>query len=429
MQDGTFQRQTVTFLAAILLVFGAVSTAFSAVPEPQSGGKFFQSKGTKAAPNYEGRAGGPSYEYGKGLQLWQVHLKPFANYSYKWDNNIFLEENGRESDFSHNLSTGVTGELPINGGQHVISGSYLADFEWFQSHTDQDHIDHTVVLGGDFNFVPFSLNLEDVFRRTVDRSDTEFTTRISREENTAHALLEIPFASFFLETEPYDLTVDYRIPADDIFSHNQFIIFQRVGIDVAPSTQLLAEYGYENIYYWNVNDRDGDANQAAVGLRGTFRERISYQIWGGAQWRIYDVASRPDFNGFIMRSAVQYEISEASKIVLKADRNPQESTFDDQSFYVRNRIELGWTQQIAERLFFNTRENIQYNEYSRITVRDHTERTRRDYVWESAVGLEYFMPNDLISFFGEYKYSARESNTSLLSYDDQTVSAGIRSKF
>lgn len=420
------------FFAVVFSVVLVSSPVFAELPPLKSEGKFFESKGTKAEEAYEEKAGAPVYEYGKGIQLGPAHFKPFIQYDRIWDNNIFRDENGRKEDWINHLNTGVVGELPLGGGQHLLSGGYAADYEWFERFDSQDHGDHTVDAGLNLNFVPFSLGIDENFKRTVDRSGTEFTQRVPRNENAVRGLLEVPFAQFFLETEVYDLDVDYRLPEDEIFNHHDFTIFQRVGFDLSPRTQILGEYGYKNISYGESTvDRDGDANQVALGLRGALTELVTYQIWGGAQFRIYDDSTRPDYHGPIARGAIDYAISPTATIGLKGDRNPQESTFDGQSFYVRNRLELNWKQQVAERLYLKSREIFQYNEYSRENsfIRDNEQVTRKDAVWETGVGLEYFMPNELVSFFGEYKYRARESNTGLLDYDDQTVNFGVKATF
>lgn len=431
MQHLSNGRLARIFSAALMLSFFAPAVVFAAIPEPKSGGKFFQSKGTKAEENYQeqGRPGTPAYEWGKGLQIWQILLKPFVQYIAQWENNIFYDHVDTKDDLIHRLSAGVKGELPLNGGQHLLSGGFTDDSEWFDRFSGQDHNDYTFNGALDLNFVPFSLNVEDTHRRTVDRADTEFTTRVSREENTAHGLLEIPFAAFFLETEALNFNTVYRAPEDKEFDHNDFTIYQRAGLDISPKTQLLVEYGYENLDYAKDPERNGNANQVMLGLRGNWTDRITYQAWGGAQWRIYDDGLRPDFDGFVARSALQYDITDKSNVILKFNRDPQESTFDNQSFYVRNKGSLAWKQQIAERVFLNADGALSYNEYSRITLLGPQETTRRDYVWESGVGFEYLMPNDVVSIFGGYRYIARDSNFSGFSYGDNVLNVGVKASF
>ena len=426
------QRVMYILTIGFLLLFYGVRPAFADVGETESKGKFFESKGTQAAEEYEETAGQPVYDYGKGLQIGSVHLRPFIEYAHEWDDNVFLDETGTKSDHINRLSAGGAAELPFGGGQHLLTGSYKADIEWFQRFGAQDHNDHTVGAALDLNYVPFSLAIDDSFRRTVDRSGTEFTQRTARDENMLHALLEVPFAQFFLESEVFDFNVDFRLPEDDVFDHNDFTIFQRIGYDISPITQILGEYGYKNIQYPNTvspDDRDGHAHQAALGLRGQWTEKITYQAWGGAQFREYDLESTPEFDGFIFRGALVYNITETGVISLSGDRSPQESTFDGQRFYVRNRAEFSWRQQVAERVFFSTREVFQFNEYSRESLRGGVSQVREDIVWEAGLGLEYMMPNDIVSFFGEYKFRSRESNTVNLDYDGQSITAGVRAAF
>lgn len=415
---------------SLVMLAGNCHNAF-ALLDLKSEGKYALSKGTKADALYEERQGAPvyDYEYGKGAHLGPVHLKPSIDYNWEYDTNIFMEENGRQSDVINRLMPVLEAELPLNGGQHLLHASYRAIIEWFERNGQQDHEDHIGSIGADLNFVPFTLSVEDTLMRTVDRADTEFTTRVQRDENTFRGLLEVPFARFFLESEVYDFDVTYDNVLNQGFDHHEFNIYQRIGYDWTPSTQLMAEYGYKNIGYANVEDRDGDANQFALGARGHLTELVTYQAWLGAQFRIYDEDSRPDYHGLIARGALRWDMSEQSRIELRGDMSPQESTFDGQSFYTRHRIEADLRRQIAERVFINGKFGVDYNAYSRITVRNNTERTRRDYQYYTGGGLEYLMPNDLISFYAEYLYQARDSNTAFLDYDDQKITGGVRARF
>lgn len=410
-------------------LLGLSVSSWGASPQPESGGKFIQSKGTKAAEDYQGRAGDAAYEYGKGFQMGAVNLKPYIQYNGYWDSNIFYDESGERSDWVNQLLTGVAGELPISGGQHLLTASYGTEVEWFNKFDSQDHNDHRVDAALNLNFVPFSLKLDNDWRRTVSRADTEFTSRVARLENTFHALAEIPFSSFFLEEEFIDYDINYRTPENNVFDRNDFNFFQRAGVDISPNTQLLVEYGYTLIDYDQGGTRDGDANQVSLGVRGRLSERVSYQFWGGAARRIYDVSSRPDYHGFVTRGALQYDISDKSNVALKGDIRPEESTFDNQSFFTRTRIKLEWKQQIAERVMWHSNGSFQYNEYSRTTVRNGVDKVRKDDIWGVGTGLEYMMPSDLVSFSLDYKLLSRNSNTASLDYDDHIIMAGIRAAF
>ncbi len=411
-----------------------VSTlSYAEIPTPKSEGKYFYGLGTKSHELYEQEAGAPIYDYyGKGLQVGPVKLRPGGEYRLRAEDNIFYEEQGeKKSDGVHTLYGTVRGELPLGGGQHLLTSGASVVREYFMEFDNSDHTDYRLNAGLKLNFVPFTLDVENVFEQTESRANTEFTDRVERDENAFHSLLEIPFSSFFLENEITDFNIDYGLASNESFNYNLFTMYQRVGRELTPTSQLLFEYGFINIDYTEVGDRDGVGNQYMVGLRGSWSELIAYQAWLGAQHRIYDEDIRPDFNDVVFRGAIQYDRSEISRYTLKADRSPQESTFDGQSYYTRNRAELSWRRQIHERIFWTTYGTIAQNEYSRITVRRSTseEETRRDYIMEAGTGLEYRLPNDIVSLVLDYKFADRESNLDGLDYEANSVSFGVRAYY
>lgn len=419
--------------SAIFSIFGLLltsSVSYAYVPQPQSEGKYFSGKGTKSSEQYENRAGMPIYDYGRGIQWGPVHLKPNAEYSYRWTDNVFYDDTAEKSDYINRFSGEMLAELPLRGGQHLLSGNYAITRELFRRFDDQNHTDQRGGGSLKLNFVSFTLDIDNIYEETTSRADTEFTQRVKRGENAFHSLLEVPFASFFLENEITDFDERYSLASDSIFDHNIFTVYQRAGYDMTPATQLLAEYAYTNIKYFNIDDRNGDANQVMLGARGNFTERVAYQLWGGAQFRIYDEDPRPDYHGFVMRSALQWQPSDFNTLLLRADRNPQESTFDNQSFYIRNRLELTWRRQIAERWFWNTHGMIGFHEYSRITVVPGVgQETRRDNTWDAGSGIEYRMPNEIVSLVLDYRYAARESSLEGLDYGANEISASVRASF
>jgi hypothetical protein len=422
------QKSKVVFgVLALSILF--ISSAFAYVPEPQSEGKYFPGKGTKASETYEATAGGPVYDYGKGIQWGPVHFKPTLEFDSYYSDNIFYEETDEKNDWVQRLRGEMLAELPLSGGQHLLSGSYGFTSEWFDEFDTQDHTDHRGTVGLNLNFVPFTLDLQNVYERTVSRANTEFTDRVKRDENAFHSLLEVPFATFFLENEITDFDISYDRDVDAIFDHNLFTVYQRVGYDMTPNTQLLGEYAYINIGYDNAGDRDGDGHQYMFGLRGKITERIAYQAWGGVQHRIYDEDIRPDFNGFVARGAIQWDPTETNRILLRADRAPQESTFDGQSYYERNRAELTWRLQVAERWFVNTHGMYSFHEYSRTTVRAGFDEVREDDVYDVGTGLEYRMPNEIVSLLLDYKFTGRSSNVAGLDYEANEITAGVRANF
>ncbi len=420
-------------LASMVSAIFVSNISYAEIPTPKSEGKYFYGLGTKSDELYEQAAGAPIYDYyGKGLQVGPVKLRPGAEYRLRAEDNVFYEEQGeKKSDGVHTMYGTVRGELPLGGGQHLLTAGASVLREYFMEFDATDHLDYRLNGGLKLNFVPFTLDLENVYEETESRANTEFTDRTERSENAFHSLLEVPFASFFLENEITHFDVDYGQVANTSFNHNLFTMYQRAGRELTPTTQLLVEYGFINIDYTDVDNRDGDGHQYMLGLRGNWSELIAYQAWVGAQHRIYDEDIRQDFNGIITRAAIQYDRSEISRYTLKFDRTPQESTFDGQSFYTRNRAELAWRRQIHERIYWNSVGVLASNRYSRITVRPSTseEETRTDWLYELGTGLEYRLPNDIVSVVLDYKFAGRDSNLDGLDYEANSVSVGVRAYY
>lgn len=424
----TIFKKTLLVLAGL----GVAASAWAYIPEPQSAGKYVLSKGTRAEEGQEDRAGASVYDYNsRAIEVGPVRIKPDASYRYTMEDNVFWEDRNEKSDNIHTIVTDTRAELPLSGGQHLFTTEYRSYTELFNRFHKQDHTDHRLSFGLDLNYVPFTLNAEHAFERTVSRANTEFTTRVKRDEHATHTLLEIPFASFFLENEITNFNINYQeVAANDIFDHNDFTVFQRIGYDLSPNTQILGEYAYKNIDYDVLDNHNGDANQFMAGMRGSLNPRMVYQAWLGTQLRIYDDDTRPDFTGFAARGALQYQLTELSTLTVSGDRSPQESTFDDQSFYVRNRIDVAYERQIAERWFAKTGGSYDFHEYSRITVLPTGQSdTREDSTWSATAGLEYRLPNDILSVLFEYRFDSRHSNLVDFDYDANALTAGVRAKF
>lgn len=412
---------TMTLTVLMTILFSEMVFALY-TPEPASGGRFFRSKGTKAAQDYltymeiQDRYRIPTYV--KGVDLGPVHLRPYIDYTREWDSNVFLSDDNEKSDWINRLNAGGDFEIPIDGGQHLIYGGGHSATEWFSRFDDQDHSDFLFQGGFQLNFSSFRLGAQEQFERTSSRSRTEFTERTKRNENTIRGLLEVPLAQMFLETEIIDYDVDFRQSQSSQFDHHEFSVLPRVGFDLASEHQILGELGYTNLSYDNEN-RDGDVLAPMVGLRGKLTELISYQIWNGVQFRNYD--ERDNYVGYAARGALFYDTADQkSQVRLMANRQPVESTFQDNSYYVRNELDVQFRQNIGERFNVYLGWLMQFNNY---------EGTREDFVWEPRVRGEVFIFREIVTLFGEYRFTGRGSNTSGQDYGRHLTNFGVGMKF
>lgn len=427
-------RMTILGLASVLL---ALPSAWAVNrPEPESGGRYFPGKGTHAGAEYAeyvgdrvnasssyGRTETSSFEdqrYADGLKLGALNMRPYLGYIGEYDSNIFLTEDDEDQDYISKLLGGVDAEVVVQDGKYVMTGGVQSFSEWFADQGSQNHSDWAYQLAAEAHWSGLDLRVYDEFRDTSARSSNDLTDRAQRYENLLGGLATLPFGQFFLETEVLDFIVNFDEDSGrQLFDRHEFSVYPRIGINVGSKSQLLLEYGYIDINYRNQDDRDGVANQAQLGMRGFLGESnlVSYQVWGGWQFRNYESDALKDFQGFIGHGEVSYQPVARTRFSLQAVRRPEESLNTGQSVYTRNEIGFRVRQQIAEQWFVNGRAGAGLNRYS---------SGRDDFLWEPSVGLEYILPGNIISLFAEYKFSARQSDTDNRDYNRHIANFGIK---
>jgi len=432
----TFNKVVIVFSAFFIIVGFSIQSAWAiSSPEPQSGGRFFSGKGTKSSAVYsyensvddtymqksDARSSFDEHHYGKGLNLGILHVEPSLGYTGEWDSNIFLEEKNTDGDYINRLTGGLDAYLPMLDGKYLLFAGVQSRSEWFVDHSNESHTDWSYQAGGEINFNAFQIKVDDVFKDTTDRSDSELTQRVKRYENILKGLVTVPFGRFFSETEVNDHIIHFREAGFDQFNLNAFSIYPRLGFDVGPRTQALVEYGYYHAHYENLSDRDGDAHQGQVGLRGFLGsgDLVSYQLWGGWQFRNYDNGSLAGFSSFVGHGELVYNPTELSQFILRGARRPEESLSANQTFYTRNEVSLRYRRQVAQQWFVNAQGGVGLNHYP---------NNRIDFIWEPGAGVEYVLPGNIMALFTEYRFSQRLSDVSGSDYNRHLIDFGIKAE-
>lgn len=427
---------TKKFLVAAFVLFSLTflsNPAFAIYPpQEQSGGQYFPGKGTRAAQDvlidestdysYAKSEDGP-FDYqrdAKGVRLGIAEIRPSLAYVGEYDSNIFLTEDDREDDYISRLLGGVDVYVPMQDKKYVVMGGVHNETEFFADHSGENHTDWTYQLAGEANFNNANIAVYEEFKDTSERSDSELTQRVQRYQNSLGGILTVPFGEFFSETEVSDFILNFTDSANfNRFDRHEFSVYPRLGMNVGKKTQALVEYGYTHISYDEQDDRDGNAHQALAGVRGLLGDGdlISYQLWGGWQFRYYDGSGLDDFNNFVAHGQMVYKASEITKIILEGIRRPEESMENGQTFYTRNELGLRVKRQIAEDWFASARFGTGFNHYN---------NDRLDFIWEPGVGLEYVLPGKILSLFTEYKFTGRNSDDSTRDYGRHIANFGVK---
>lgn len=405
--------------------------------EPQSGGRFFALKNTREGQepvdynqsdyisNGLSRTETGAFEreyYAKGLKLGPVHVMPSIGYTGEYDSNIFLTERNEKGDYISRLLGGLTATMPLQGGKYLVMAGVQSKSEWFAKNSNANHTDWTYQLGTGLNFNAFNVAVNEEFRDTTGRTDSELTNRIQRYENRLTGLLTVPFGKFFSENEVNDFFVNFRNNNSfEQFNRHELSFYPRFGLDIGQKTQALVEYGFTNISYEKNEGRDGTAHQGQLGVRGYLGNGnlIAYQLWGGWQFRQYDSNNFQGFSGIVAHGEIAYQPTELTKIILQGVRKPEESTSFGQSFFTRNEASLKLQRQIARSWFAHVQGGVGFSHYA---------NDRLDFSWEPSVGLEYLLPGKRFALFTEYKFSARQSDAANNDYDRHIANFGIKAQ-
>lgn len=417
-------------LRAILIVL-VVSFAFGPrtawavwAPEPESGGKYFRSKGTMSSQDYYylGRTGtrdSQDYYYGKGLRAGSLRIKPRVSYAREYDNNVNLTPSKKRSDWINRLDSGIDVQAPFEDGKYLLYGGVQSQSEWFVHHPGLNHTDWYYQGGGEANFNSFSFSVFEDFRRTSERSGTDFTSFDKRNENYLTGLLTVPMARVFFENEISHYYLKFNNSDQFLSDRWELREIPRIGMDVGNRTQALIEYAITPIRYFSETDRDGLANAPSLGIRGFLGkgDLVSYQLWGGYENRSYNSSSRKNFNGAIARGDIRWRPSTLTELIAEASRRPEESITDNSSYVTRNDLGVRYRRKVTDHGAVNLGASTGLYDF---------QSGRDDFFWEAFSKIEVLLPGNFASIFGEYRFAQRHSNQSANDYADNRVNFGLK---
>lgn len=411
-------------MAVVLWAIGSETGLAVWAPEPESGGQFFRSKGTMSSRDYYylGRTGtrdSDDYYYGQGLRAGDVILQPRVSYTGEYDNNIFLAPSKKKDDYVNRIDWGLEAFAPIDSGKYLLYSGVQSQSEIFSRHDKADHTDWFYQGGGRANFNRFSFSVYEDWRKTSERSGTELTRFLSRNENYLMGLLEIPMSEVFFENEISHYYLKFRTDGEKLNNRWEIREIPRFGMNIGDRTQALVEYAITPIRYFSQTDRNGLSQEWALGLRGLLGkgDLVSYQAWAGWENRNYNSGDRKDFRNAVCRGDIRYRPSDLTEFVAEIVRNPEESVTETNSYVVRNDLTARYRRRVVDHGVINLGGTTGLFDYS---------SKRTDFYWSVFTKIEVLLPGKFSSIFGEYSFQQRHSNQSANDYADNRVNFGVK---
>ena len=393
-------------------------------PEPQSGGKYFRDKGTMSSSDYYylGRTGtrnSADYYYGQGLRAGILNIRPRTSYAREFDSNIFLAPSDKKTDWVNRLDSGIDVQAPLQDGKYVLYGGVQSQSEWLVHNTGSNHTDWFYQGGAQANFNHFSASIFEDFRKTSDRSGTDFTGFNRREENYLTSLIDVPMSQVFFENEMSHYYLRFRNSSQELNDRWELREIPRFGMDIGGRTQALVEYAITPIRYFSQTSRDGLANAPSLGIRGFLGkgDLWSYQAWGGYENRSYDSSSKKDYNNFIARGDIRFRPSPLSELIAEASRRPEEAVNATDSWVTRNDLGVRYRRKVTDYGAVNVGGSVGQYDFS---------GGRDDFFWEALTKGEILLPGKFSSIFAEYRFMQKHSNQSGSDYIDHRINFGVK---
>lgn len=368
-----------------------------------------------AAPAAGLRANGP----GHGIAYGNLTLTPQIWLSGEYDSNIYWSNYDEQSDYIYTVSPGIKLELPWDREKNVFKAWYRADLIYFQDHPRENHQDHTADGYLRYRVSDYTLELEDLYRKTSSRFDTEFRERIRRTDNLARARLSAEYNAFEVQAEYRNFYRNFDTDRYERYDRDENIADLYLLYRVASKTQALVEYVYDVIDYRTDHARDGQYHEILAGFRGNLTSRLTGEAKIGYQSRKYDQPYWNDYGGLVGYVSLEEEFSRSTGLSVGWERTLQESTYVANSYYQINRVWARVSQQLVRKLRGFAEASYGNYYYPNPDGVPGGNRRNDDAYFVSA-GLVYSL-QEYLNISLVYGWRRRDSNVPDLDYTDNRV--------
>ncbi|MBI1870471.1 MAG: outer membrane beta-barrel protein [Chlamydiae bacterium] len=353
---------------------------------------------------------------------------PRLDFSTQYDDNIFLEPANEQDGFIFTTSPGLSIFVPFDGDRHLFSLDYQVDFLNFSEFGSQDFVAQSVRGTLDFNFPKFYVINSDMFRRTSLRSDTEFTERVDRNENTYNfAIGTKDWNRFSFETGYNLFFTFYDDDSLDSIDRYEHVVRATGYYRLFTKTKALLEYSHGFLIYPDdTNNRDGDYDQISAGLTGELFTRMVGTAKAGYQNRDYD--NGQDLSNLVVDLSVTEYFSPETSLTVAYTRTAIESVFVTNDFYFTDYVSA----TLDQKLFWNLNGvlgfSYQTNDYDETVTVDSVTGARNDDLYGVKAGVTYPF-REWLTTGVEYNYYDRSSNFDDFDYNDNRVMWKVSAKY
>ncbi len=357
----------------------------------------------------------------KGIRIGDsARLKAMLSEEGQYESNIFLTSNNKKHDYISITSPKFLLDVPMGTeARHLFQLMYAADIGSFANFKSQNYVNQNVLASANGE-LPFGyFDIQDDFKDTVDRSFTEFTERVRRDENFAQAVLGVEANRLTYEIGYSNFLRKYLDEQFDDLSYSENFLSATVFYQLFPKTKTLLEYDYGFLDYLNDSTRDGDYNQIRTGFKYDLTGKTTGIVKLGYQQRSYDTQGPSGFNGFVSEAELTTHLSENTTIDLKHLNIAVESIDASNNYFHLISTMLNVTQKIRGHFSILSTSRFDRRNYPEQDV--SLGKKRRDSVVSQEISLQYDIKERAQINLG-YQYTDDMSNIDVNDYNDHLIS-------
>jgi hypothetical protein len=376
-----------------------------------------------------GWAAAPAAALDLGQWVPGLRLTPFLTEKVEYNSNVFQVPSGEQDDVIFWTIPGFVVDYTL--GDYSLSAGYRAEIQNYLELTDQNFVNHIGAVQFLAELPRFTFGVRDDFIRTNEPPTTELTGPIGSNTNLLRADVEYrysPRLSFGANAGWVYVNYDEDPSPDaEVIDRSEVGAGLTVFWRLFPRGDVRFDGSYRRFIFLNESSRDVNVFDFTAGLRGEITEKISSGLRAGVQVRDAEQGNT-GFTGFVFSGDVVYRPFTTTSITLTALRQPVESTFEDEPFYVTTAGSLALRQEFLRSFGVDVRVAGGINVYPDHAVFGGQTGYRKDTFLAAGVGLDYRVAPWLLLGV-EYRHVFRHSNFDAFDFDQDRVWAKATLQF
>lgn len=325
-------------------------------------------------------------------------------YDGTFDNNIFRDPEGEESDYIHKITPSLKLVYPGKNPGNFFQAGYQVGIARYVDFTEQDYEDHRLFAGGGYRAAAgFYVKGDDYYQNTADPyGSADFYAegrRTKRWNNTLDLTAGYDFADrFTLELAGGHFMERYDLQEDQFQDRTRLSLAGIGRYRFSRKMQFLAELNQSAVTYdkqndgidmWNKNNsQDNTVTEGLVGLRFLPSGKIVGDLKAGIS--AIDYKNEADINGNpynedtipTAHAQLDYYMTERTRFSAFAGRDRKSSATanranDVSAAYIDTYWGLGWSQDLLSKFRFDLKFARRLEDYQNVAAGNPDKRLVR----------------------------------------------------